>query len=50
MHPLDDVAAVVKHTPDVLCVHGTGEVRVAVVAALAAGSADSLWARVGGSQ
>lgn len=29
--PLNDVPAVVEHPPDVLCVHGTGEVGVAMM-------------------
>ena len=47
MHALDDVAAVVKHTPDVLCVHGTGEVRVAVAVPRTTGIADFLWNKDG---
>lgn len=42
MHSLDDVPAVIEHPPDVLCVHGTGEVGVAVVSAVATRSADPL--------
>lgn len=42
MHSLDDVPAIVEHPPDVLCVHGTGEVGVAVVSAVATRSADPL--------
>lgn len=42
VHSLDDVPAVVEHPSDVLCVHSTGEVWVAVVSAITARSADPL--------
>lgn len=42
VHSLDDVPAVVEHPSDILCVHSTGEVWVAVVSAVTARSADPL--------
>lgn len=48
VHSLDDVPAVIKHPPDILRVHGTGEVGVAVVSAIAARSADPLREETGG--
>jgi hypothetical protein len=34
VHPLDDVSAVVKDTPDILRVNGAGEMRVAIMLAV----------------
>lgn len=42
VHALDDVAAVVEHTADVLSVHSAGKVWVAIVAPISTSSADSL--------
>jgi hypothetical protein len=42
VHPLDDVPAVVKHPPNVLCVYGTREMWIAVVLAIATCCADAL--------
>lgn len=37
MHPLDDVSAVVKDTPDILRVYGAGEMRVTIMLAITRG-------------
>lgn len=41
VHPLDDVSAVVEYTADVLRVHGTGEVWIAIVLAISTSCADA---------
>ncbi len=47
MHPLNDVFAGVKHTPDVLSVNGRGEMRIAEMAAIMGLHAQFLWGRGG---
>jgi hypothetical protein len=42
MHALDDVTAVIEDTPDVLCVHCTCEMRVAIVLSISTCCADTL--------
>ena len=42
VHPLNYVSAIVEHSSDVFRVHGTCEMRVAVMSAVAACCADSL--------
>ncbi|KDR14964.1 hypothetical protein L798_10655 [Zootermopsis nevadensis] len=42
VHALDDVTAVIEHTPDVLCVHRTCEVRIAIMLPIPTCCADTL--------
>jgi len=42
VHALDNVTTVIEHTPDVLCVHCTCEMWVAVVLPIPTGCADTL--------
>lgn len=42
MHALNNVPTVIENPPDILCVHGTREVRVAVVPSISTCCADSL--------
>lgn len=42
MHALDDVAAIIEHSPDVLGIDGAREVWVAEVFALSCGRTDAL--------
>ena len=37
MHTLDDVTTIVEHAPNVLCVHSTCKVRIAVVLPISTG-------------
>lgn len=43
VHPLNNVTAVIEHTPNVFCVHSAGEMGIAVVFVSATRCADFLW-------